>query len=107
MLMQAIFDLRPSLALEVAGTGAEGLEKALADPPALLLLDLGLPDVDGVTLLGRLREQPVLAGVPAVAVSADALSADIQRALAAGFKDYWTKPLDLRKTLEALDALMA
>lgn len=107
MLMQAIFDLRPALALEVACTGAEGLAKALADPPALLLLDLGLPDVDGVTLLGQLRGQGVLADIPAVAVSADALSADIQRALAAGFKAYWTKPLDLRKTLEALDALMA
>jgi signal transduction histidine kinase len=107
MLMKAIFDLRPALRLDVADTGAEGLAQALADPPALLLLDLGLPDVDGVTLLARLRDHEVLQGIPAVAVSADALSPDIERALSAGFSAYWTKPLDLRRTLEALDALMA
>ena len=103
VLMQAIFDLRPGLLLDVAGNGAEGLARALAVPPTLLLLDLGLPDVDGITLLARLRGHAPLAAIPAVAVSADAMSGDIERALAAGFQAYWTKPLDLQKTLEALD----
>ena len=107
MLMQAIFDLRPGLVLEVAATGEAGIAQALAHPPALLLLDLGLPDMDGLTLLARRRELDVLSEVPAVAVSADALVADIDHALASGFTAYWTKPLDLRQTLAALDAMIA
>ncbi len=55
MLMQAIFDLRPGLRLEVAGTGRRRPRESSAPTPALLLLDLGLPDTDGVTLLGQLQ----------------------------------------------------
>ncbi len=106
LLMQAIFELRPCFVLAVAGSGAEALRQAVACRPSLLLLDMGLPDTDGLTLLARLREQPGLGDIQAVAVSADALSGDVARARAAGFHDYWTKPLDVRRTLAALDALL-
>lgn len=105
-VMEAIFELRPGLALAVAGTGTAALSMALATPPELLLLDMSLPDTDGAALLACLREHETLRGVPAVAVSADAFDEDIERAHALGFCDYWTKPLDVQRTLTALDTLL-
>jgi len=103
MLMQAICERRADLHLTVAETGQEALEKAATLTPELLLIDIGLPDMSGIELLARLRAQPALAKAPAVAVSADAMPTDIERALAQGFQAYWTKPLDLQRTLQALD----
>ncbi|MEK8046793.1 PAS domain-containing hybrid sensor histidine kinase/response regulator [Ideonella margarita] len=104
MLMQAIAQRCPAMRLHVAATGAECLAQAERHAPELLLVDIGLPDINGLELLGRLRALPGLQAVPAVAVSADALPADVDRALAAGFADYWTKPLDLGATLAAFEA---
>jgi CheY-like chemotaxis protein len=68
-----------------------------------MLLDMHLPDGNGIELLQRLRAQPALRGVPAIAVSADALPEDIRAAIAAGFDAYWTKPLDMERVLRELD----
>jgi CheY-like chemotaxis protein len=62
--------------------------------PGLTLVDMQLPDIDGLEVLQRLRADPATAGLRVVALSANAIPADIQRALDAGFDDYWTKPLD-------------
>jgi PAS domain S-box-containing protein len=106
MLMEAIVGLRPGLRLQVCADVAQGLAAAQADPPALLLLDMQLPDGDGCSLLRRLRLQPALAAVPAVAVSAAASSHDLQQAREAGFDAYWTKPLAVDEVLAALDTLL-
>lgn len=101
MLMAAILERRPHLELVVASTGAEALRLAAGLRPALLLLDLGLPDCHGSELLPRLRALPGLQAVPAVAVTADALF-DIE---GTGFAELWSKPLYLERVLARLDAL--
>jgi len=70
-----------------------------------VLLDMQLPDIDGHEVLRQLRADPATAGIRVVALSANAMPADIRRALDAGCADYWTKPLDLRAFMAALDAL--
>ena len=62
-----------------------------------------MPHRDGLEVLQRLRANPLTAGLRVVALSANAIPADIQRALNAGFDDYWTKPLDFRAFGTELD----
>ncbi|RVU44550.1 hybrid sensor histidine kinase/response regulator [Rubrivivax rivuli] len=106
LLMQAIVALRPALQMQVVPDMAGALVAARETPPDLVLLDLHLPDGDGYTLLRALRGLPGLQQVPAVVVSASAHAEERQRALAAGFVGYWTKPLDLAQTLAELDRML-
>ena len=61
---------------------------------------------DGEWLLRRLRPDPLTASIPCIALSANAMPEDVQSARAAGFDDYWTKPIDLKAFLSAIDRLM-
>ena len=70
-----------------------------------LVLDLGLPGRDGHEVLRRLRADAGTAHIPCISLSANAMPDDIQRALQAGFADYWTKPLDLRRFLGKLETI--
>jgi CheY-like chemotaxis protein len=96
---------RSDLALHVAVDGASGLAQAAALRPELILLDMQLPDMDGFEVLQRLRQQPATAAIPCIALSANAMPENIDRALAAGMSDYWTKPLDFRAFMASLDTL--
>ncbi|MGQ3051539.1 MAG: response regulator [Roseateles sp.] len=102
LLMAAIFERRPELELVVATNGEEALCLAAGLNPALLLLDLGLPDCHGSRLLGLLRSLPGCDKVPAVAVTAE-LGFDIY---AWGFHELWPKPLYVDEVLSRLDALI-
>jgi CheY-like chemotaxis protein len=73
--------------------------------PDVLLIDMQLPDFDGMEVLRRLKAMPTLTAVRVIALSANAMPDDVTAALAAGFDDYWTKPIDMKKVLEKLDAL--
>jgi PAS domain S-box-containing protein len=106
MIIAELLAPRSDLTLQVAVDGASGLAKASALAPDLILLDMQLPDMDGFEVLRRLRAQPATAGIPCVALSANAMPEDIRRALQAGMADYWTKPLDFRVFTGALDALL-
>ena len=91
-----------------AATGEEGVERALADPPHLVLMDLSLAGrIDGLEATRRLRAERALDRTPIVALTAHALPGDRERALAAGCDDYWTKPLDLKRLLELLALQLA
>lgn len=106
-LMRAALALRDQVKVEVAFDGQTGLEMARRSRPDLVLLDMGLPDMDGAAVFAQLRADPELAQVPCVAVSANALDADIKQALDAGFNDYIVKPFALHRLLALLDTMMA
>ena len=72
-----------------------GLELARAHRPALVLLDIHLPEMDGYEALARLRADPATASIPVVALTAQAMPADARRAIEAGFDEYLTKPIDV------------
>ena len=97
---------RPWLSLTVAATGAEGLAAARAQLPDLLLLDMHLPDMDGLEVLARWRADPHLAEVPVLAVSADATQERLASAQAAGVRGYVTKPVDIARLLALVDELV-
>ncbi|MGZ8258974.1 MAG: PAS domain-containing protein [Caldimonas sp.] len=86
-------------------SGAAGIERAAALRPELVLVDLQLPDFDGYEVLRRLRADPRTRGIPCVALSANAMPEDVQRGLASGFVDYWTKPIDFAVFIAALQRL--
>lgn len=102
LLMAAIFERRPQLDLVSAGSGAEAMRAAAGLRPALLLLDLGLPDCHGSQLLARLRTLPGLETASAVAVTAD-VTFDIA---GTGFCELWRKPLLVAQVLTRLDTLV-
>ncbi len=106
-VMRAALALREQVRVEVASDGQAGLELARALHPDLVLLDMGLPVMDGLAVLGHLRADPALARIPCIAVSANALDADIRQALDAGFDDYIAKPFSLHHLLALLDRRMA
>ncbi|HEV7576167.1 MAG TPA: PAS domain-containing protein [Caldimonas sp.] len=83
-------------------TGTAGIERALVLRPDLVLVDLQLPDFDGYEVLRRLRADPRTRAIPCIALSANAMREDIERGLASGFADYWTKPIDFPVFIAAL-----
>ncbi len=80
-----------------ACTAADGIAQALAELPDLVLMDVQLPDLNGIEALARLRAEPRTAAIPLVAVTALAMPADRERILAAGFDGYLVKPIAVRE----------
>ena len=105
MIVSELVARRGDLDMVVAETGLDGLRRAVELRPALVLLDMQLPDIDGTEVFARLRADPRTADLPCVALSANALKTDIDAALAAGMTDYWTKPLDFSAFARQLDAM--
>ena len=81
------------------------MQRAIAWQPALVLIDMQLPDFDGFEVLRRLRADPLTASTSCIALSANAMPDDVARALAAGFDAYWTKPIRFGRFLAGLDGL--
>jgi two-component system cell cycle response regulator DivK len=75
--------------------GLDGLTKAFEHQPNLILLDLHMPQLSGMEVLGRLRADPRFHATPVIALTASAMQGDRERALAAGFDGYLTKPVSL------------
>ncbi|WP_341887777.1 PAS domain-containing protein [Variovorax sp. YR752] len=103
LLMREVFRLRPSWSLHVAGTGHEGLTRAVELRPDAVLIDMNLPDMNGAEVVRRLRADAATRPLRCIALSADVMAEQIEAALAAGFDDYWTKPIDVRLVIAGLD----
>jgi CheY-like chemotaxis protein len=100
--MEGMLAQRPGVRLLTAGLPETGLSMALQAQPALVLLDIQLPGMDGYAVLKHLRADPRTAHIPVIAVSANAMPDDLRLAREAGFDDYVTKPVDLRALLAAV-----
>jgi two-component system, cell cycle response regulator DivK len=82
-----------------ATTGGEAVELATEHAPDLVLMDIQLPDFDGVQVLGRLRANARTAAIPVLALTAQAMDGDRERFLAAGFNGYLSKPVNVRELI--------
>jgi CheY-like chemotaxis protein len=105
MLVSELVGMRPNLTLDVAVDGESGVRCALETRPDLILVDMQLPDIDGHEVRRRLSDHLRTAHIPCIALSANAMPEDIERALKSGFADYWTKPLDFKAFMGAIDVL--
>ncbi len=105
LIIAELIARRADLRLHIAEDGLSGVRLATELRPDLILLDMQLPDIDGHEVLRRLRAQAATAPIPVIALSANAMPEDIDRALRAGMADYWTKPLDFRAFMRSLETL--
>ena len=90
----------------IAVDGREGIDKALAEPYDLILMDISLPEIDGWTAARQLRTSPQTERTPIIALTAHAMAGDRQKALEAGCDDYDTKPIELDRLLSKMNALL-
>jgi PAS domain S-box-containing protein len=104
-LVQTALKSRPGIQLLMAGTAEEGLKIAEESLPDLILMDIHLPRIDGITATTILKEIEATRDIPVVALSAAVQREDIERALIAGCSTYLTKPIELQALYEVIDSL--
>lgn len=97
---------RAGFAVVIARDGAQGVAMAGTEAPDLILMDLGLPVLDGLEATRRLKAAPQTKHIPVVALTANAMTGDREKAMAAGCDDFDTKPVDLSRLLEKIRALV-
>ena len=106
-LVSELLALRPGVELHCAATARAGIALALSLRPDVILLDMQLPDMHGSQVLAALSGRAVLLRCRFIALSANAMPTDVAAARAAGFDDYWTKPIQVARFLAGIDALLA
>jgi len=106
-LVEQLIAARPNLRLLSAGDGSLAVELARAHLPELIMMDINLPGISGIEALGILRKDPATAHIPVIALSANAMPRDIEKAIEAGFLRYLTKPIRVTEFMDALDAALA
>jgi len=107
MIVSELLAQRTQYEFHGAPDGTSGVALARTLQPALVLVDMQLPDFDGIEVLRRLRADPATAHLTCVALSANAMPDDVAIAQHAGFADYWTKPIDLAAFTAGVDRLIA
>jgi CheY-like chemotaxis protein len=97
---------RAGFAVLIARDGAQGVAMAAAELPNLILMDLGLPVLDGWEATRRIKAAPQTKHIPVIALTANAMTGDREKAIAAGCDDSDTKPVDLARLLGKIQALV-
>ena len=97
---------RRSYEVVTAVDGETGLEMTRSDAPALILMDMSLPGIDGWEATRRLKADPATRAIPIIALTAHAMAGDREKSLAAGCDDFDTKPIDLDRLLAKIEALL-
>jgi two-component system cell cycle response regulator DivK len=90
-----------------AETGLEGVRLAIEHVPDLILMDIQLPDIDGIKALGLIRAQSALDATPILAVSASVMPDEQQKIVTSGFDAFITKPINIRQFLESVQNFLA
>jgi CheY-like chemotaxis protein len=102
-LVAQLVSRRANIRLLRAEDGMRGIALARAHLPDVILMDINLPGINGVQALKILREDPLTATIPVLALSANAMPRDIEKGMEAGFYRYLTKPIKIAEFMEALD----
>ena len=98
--------IRNGFEIVIAVDGQQGVDLAASAQPDLILMDLSLPVIDGWEATRRVKGNPATAKIPVIALTAHAMSQDKEKALAAGCDDFDTKPVELPRLLEKINALL-
>jgi len=98
-LVRDLLDFHGYQTLE-AGTGEEGVRLSLQFKPALILMDIELPGINGIEALERLRQNPATRAIPIIAVTASVMPHDRQKVVSAGFDGYHRKPIAMKDFLK-------
>ena len=96
---------RAGFTVVVATNGVQGIAMAASEQPDLILMDLTLPDIDGEEATRRIKAEPATNRIPVIALTANAMAGDREKAIAAGCDDFDTKPVDMPRLLEKIKAL--
>lgn len=98
---------RKGFDLIYAEDGVAAVENAKQYLPSLILMDVSLPEIDGLEATKLIKQDPATENIPIIALTAHAMDGDRERCLAAGCNDYDTKPIELPKLLEKMNALLS
>ena len=102
-MVEKIIKQRSNIRLLSAPQAKLGLELARGHRPDLILMDINLPGMSGIEALEYLKRYEETRGIPVVAISANAMPEDIDKAKEAGFNEYLTKPVDMDRLFETID----
>ena len=95
---------RAGFTVIVATDGTQGVTMATSEQPDLILMDLTLPDINGEEATRRLKADPATKSIPVIALTANAMASDRERAIAAGCDEFETKPVDMPRLLGKIAA---
>ncbi len=98
---------RKGFQVVMAVDGGEALDMAASQSPALILMDMNLPVIDGWEATRRIKANPATAGIPVIGLTAHAMDGDRDKCIQAGCDDYDTKPVDLPRLLEKIHGQLA
>ncbi|MBP0001197.1 MAG: response regulator [Cyanobacteria bacterium SID2] len=97
---------RKGYTVVVATDGSQGVDMSVSEAPDLILMDMGLPVMDGWEATKTIKAQPETQTIPVIALTAHAIAGDREKCLAAGCDDYDTKPVEFPRLLSKIEALL-
>ena len=106
-LLEFLIARHDDLSLTAAETGEAGVELIQKTLPDLVLMDIGLPGIDGFEALRQLKADETTRHIPIIAISANAMPHDVEKGRQAGFMSYLTKPIDINELLEAVKQILS
>ncbi len=106
-LVKQIISNCPGYQLDFSLSPIKGIEMALNNPPDLILMDINMPEMSGLTAFGKLAEKNETKTIPVVALTADAMGPDVKKAMDMGFHSYITKPINVVNFLKSIESILA
>lgn len=97
---------RKGYEVAIATDGAQGVEMAISESPKLILMDMGLPVLDGWQATRQIKSKPTTSAIPIIALTAHAIAGDREKCLEAGCDDYDTKPVEFTRLLAKIETLL-
>jgi CheY-like chemotaxis protein len=99
--------IKKGYTVTIAVDGLEAVARASSDGPDLILMDMSLPEIDGWEATRRIKAEPNTRDIPIIALTAHAMSGDREKAIEAGCDEFDTKPVDMKRLLEKMSAILA